>query len=230
MTQKNPSDMKFNRNSLEAAERLYGVFTARVTDIADPQAQGRVKVMLPDVGEAGDASREVWARLATLMDRHHRGSQLMPDINDEVLVAFEAGDPQRPIIIGRLWNESDRPPDLMNGAETADRYVLQTRKGIKIMLDDTDGQEQLILETPNGQKLMMKDNPDSIEMVDGSGNSIKLEEGGITVNTLAKVTINASLVEVSSGFTQFSGVVQCDTLISNVVVSAVFTPGAGNIW
>jgi hypothetical protein len=47
---------------------------------------------------------------------------------------------------------------------------------------------------------------------------------------LAKATINASMVEVSSGLTKFSGVVHCDTLISNTVVSAAYTPGVGNIW
>ena len=230
MTQKNAQDMNLNRNEQDSAERLYGVFTALVTDIVDPDERGRVKVMLPGVAETGGTSSEAWARLATLTGRRKRGSRFMPDINDEVIVAFEGGDPHSPIIIGGLWNGSDSPPDLMKGKEDIDRYVLQTRNGVKVTLDDREGQEHLILETPGGQKLMMKDSPGSIEIVDSNGNSIKLEESGITVNTSAKVTINANRVEVTAGVTQFSGVVQCDTLISNVVVSAVYTPGAGNIW
>lgn len=60
---------------------------------------------------------------------------------------------------------------------------------------------------------------------------------GITISTSAKVTIqaanvdsSASMVKVDAGMSKFSGVVQCDTLISNAVVSSSYTPGAGNLW
>jgi hypothetical protein len=104
-------------------------------------------------------------------------------------------------------------------------------------MDDADGQEKFIVETPGGQKITLKDGPGSVEIVDSNGNSVKLETSGITVTAAAKVTVNASTVEVSAGMvtvnagmSKFSGVVQCDTLISNSVVSASYTPGAGNIW
>jgi len=81
------------------------------------------------------------------------------------------------------------------------------------------------------------DGPGAVEITDSNGNSVKLETTGVTVTATAKVTINASAVEVNSGMfnvnagmSKFSGVVQCDTLISNSVVSASYTPGAGNIW
>src|SRR5689334_4483275 len=106
----------------------------------------------------------------------------------------------------------------------------QTRNGIRVMLSQSDGQEQLILETPNGQKLTVKDGPGSIEIVDVNSNSLRLDGGGITVTASAKLTITAGEVEISAGKTVFSGVVQCDTLISNVVMSAVYTPGEGNIF
>ena len=103
-------------------------------------------------------------------------------------------------------------------------------------LDDHDGQESFILETPGGQTITLKDSPGSVEMADSNGNFVKLEPSGITVNASAKVTIQASQVEVSAGMvtvnagmSKFSGVVQCDTLISNSVVSASYTPGAGNV-
>jgi hypothetical protein len=108
---------------------------------------------------------------------------------------------------------------------------------VKVTFDDKDGQENLILETPGGQKMTMKDGPGSIEIVDSNGNSIKLEPSGITVTAAAKVTVNASqvaisagLVTVDAGMSKFSGVVQADTVISNSVISASYTPGAGNIW
>ena len=85
--------------------------------------------------------------------------------------------------------------------------------------------------------MTLKDGPGSCELVDSNGNSLKLETAGITVTAAAQVKVEAATVEVSAGMvtvnagmSRFSGVVQCDTLISNSVVSASYTPGAGNIW
>jgi uncharacterized protein involved in type VI secretion and phage assembly len=218
--------------------RWYGVFTAVVTDIRDPDGLGRVKVALPWCGDNGGARYEAWARVATLMGGKNRGSWFVPDKDDEVLVAFEAGDTRRPFVVGALWNGTDTPPESMDGGGKNFKKVLRSRNGVKITLDDTDGQETLKLETPGGQKVTMKDGPGTITIEDSNGNSIKLEASGITITASAKVSISAggpvdvsaSLVNVSAGMSKFSGVVQCDTLISNSVVSASYTPGAGNIW
>jgi uncharacterized protein involved in type VI secretion and phage assembly len=238
MIEKNQLEMILDvRQPAGLGGRWYGVFPALVSDIKDPDGQGRVKVTLPWSADTGSGRYEAWARLATLMGGNNRGSWFVPDVNDEVLVTFEGGDPRRPYVIGGLWNGSDAPPDSMDSAGNNHRKVLRSRNGVKVTLDDTDGQEQMILETPGGQKITLKDGPGTIEIVDSNGNSIKLEPAGITVNASAKVTINASLVQVSasmvtvdSGMSKFSGVVQCDTLISNAVISASYTPGAGNIW
>ncbi len=217
--------------------RWYGVFPALVTDIKDPDGQGRVKVTLPWSADTASARYETWARVATMMGGKNRGSWFIPDTDDEVLVVFEGGDPRRPYVIGGLWNGTDAPPESMDGAGNNYKKVLRSRNGVKVTLDDQDGQEKLILETPGGQKLTMKDGPGAVEIVDSNGNSIKLETAGITITAAAKVTVNASQVAVSAGMvtvdagmSKFSGVVQCDTLISNCVVSASYTPGAGNIW
>jgi uncharacterized protein involved in type VI secretion and phage assembly len=217
--------------------RWYGAFPALVTDISDPEGQGRVKIALPWSADTAGARYETWARLATFMAGNNRGSWFIPDIDDEVLVIFENGDPRRPYLIGSLWNGRDTPPETMDGAGKNFKKVLRSRNGVKITLDDNDGREQLILETPGGQSLTLKDGPGAVEIVDSNGNSIKLETSGITITAAAKVTVNASQVAVSAGMvtvdsamSKFSGVVQCDVLISNSVVSASYTPGAGNIW
>ena len=215
----------------------YGVYPALVTDIKDPDGQGRVKVALPWSPDTDGARYEAWARLATFMAGNNRGSWFIPDVNDEVLIGFEGGDPRRPYILGALWNGSDTPPDSMDGAGNNYRKVLRSRNGVKITLDDQDGQEKFIVETPGGQKITLKDGPGSVAIEDSNGNSIKLESAGITITASAKVTVNASTIEMSAGMvtvnagmSKFSGVVQCDTMISNSVVSASYTPGAGNIW
>lgn len=217
--------------------RWYGVYPALVSDIKDPDGQGRVKVTLPWSPDTGSERYEAWARLATMMGGNNRGSWFIPDVNDEVLIGFEGGDPRRPYVVGGLWNGSDSPPDSMDGAGNNYRKVLRSRNGVKITLDDTDGQEKFIVETPGGQKITLKDGPGSVEIDDSNGNSAKMEASGITITASAKVTIYASTMEISAGMvtvnagmSKFSGVVQCDTLISNSVISASYTPGAGNIW
>jgi uncharacterized protein involved in type VI secretion and phage assembly len=215
----------------------FGAYPAIVTDIKDPDSQGRVMVRLPWAADTGGARYEVWARLATLMGGNNRGSWFIPDVEDEVLVVFEGGDPRRPYVIGVLWNGRDTPPESMDGSGSNNRKVLRSRNGVKVTLDDQSGQEKLILETPGGQRVTLKDGPGVIEIVDSNGNSVKLQTSGITVNSAAKVTVSASQLEVSAGMvtvnagmSRFSGVVQADTVISNSVVSASYTPGAGNIW
>ena len=217
--------------------RWYGAFPALVTDIVDPEGLGRVKIALPWSPDTAGARYETWARLATFMAGNNRGSWFIPDVDDEVLIVFEGGDPRRPYVIGSLWNGKDSPPESIDGAGKNFKKVLRSRNGVKLTMDDTDGREQFILETPGGQKLTLKDGPGAVEIVDSNGNSIKMEASGITITASAKVTINASQVAVSAGMvtvdaamSKFSGVVQCDTMISNSVISASYTPGAGNIW
>ena len=217
--------------------RWYGCYPALVADIKDPDGQGRVKVTLPWAPDTGGARYEVWARLATMMAGNNRGSWFIPDVNDEVLVVFEAGDTRRPYVVGALWNGADAPPQSMDGAGNNHKKVLRSRNGVKVTLDDQDGQEQFVCETPGGQRITLKDGPGAVEIVDANGNSIKLETSGVTVTAAAKVTVNASQVEISAamvqvnaGMSRFSGVVQADTVISNSVISASYTPGAGNIW
>ena len=217
--------------------RWYGAYPALVSDIKDPDGQGRVLVTLPWAPDSDGGQYRAWARLATLMGGNNRGSWFIPDVDDEVLVLFEGGDPRRPYVVGGLWNGKDNPPESMDGAAKNAKKVLRSRNGVKITLDDTDGQETMILETPAGQTVTLKDGPASVEIKDANGNSLKLEAAGITVNAAAKVTITAGTAEVSAGMltvnagmSKFSGVVQADTVITNSVVSASYTPGAGNIW
>ncbi|MBP8250721.1 MAG: hypothetical protein KAX40_00045 [Herpetosiphon sp.] len=215
----------------------YGVYPALVSDINDPDGLGRVKVLLPWSPDSKNSRYEAWARIATLFAGNNRGSWCIPDVNDEVLIAFEGGDPCRPYVVGGLWNGKDAPPDSMDSAGNNNRKVLRSRNGVKITLDDSHGQERLVLETPSGQSITIHDGNRALEIVDSNGDSIKLAPSGITVTSSAKVTINASTVEISAGMvtvnagmSRFSGVVQADTVITNSVVSAAYTPGAGNIW
>lgn len=217
--------------------RFDGVHPALVVDVVDPDGQGRVLVRLPWSPDTGDATYEAWARVATLMAGNGRGSWFVPEVDDEVLIAFEAGDPRRPYVLGALWNGVDAPPETMDGAGRNAIRSITSRSHITVTFDDTDGHPSLTLETPGGQRLTLRDGPNSVEVADANGNRATFEAAGITVTASARVAVEASTVEVSAsmvtvnaGMSRFSGVVQADTVITNSVVSASYTPGAGNIW
>jgi hypothetical protein len=115
--------------------------------------------------------------------------------------------------------------------------AIHSRNGIRIRLSATAGTESLTLETPSGQRIELADGPAKIVAEDANGNRVTMEAAGVTVDAATKVTVTASQVEVSAGLvtvnaamSRFSGVVQADTVITNSVVSASYTPGAGNIW
>ena len=218
-------------------QRFPGVYPALVVDVVDPDQQGRVRVRIPALPDLDGNGYEAWARLATFMAGNNRGAWFIPDVDDEVLVAFEAGNPDRPYVVGALWNGQDAPPEQMDGAGDNNLKTIRSRQGIVITLDDTDGAVKLHMETPGGHSVVLDDGDRSVTIQDSSGNSVKLETSGVTVTANAKVTVNASTMEVNAGMvtvnagmSKFSGVVQCDTLISNAVVSASYTPGAGNVW
>jgi len=213
-----------------------GVQLAQVTSIDDPERLNRVKLRLAAVSGTSNQEGELWARVSTLFAGNDRGAFWMPDVDDEVVVAFVQGDSRMPIVLGGLWNGTSRAPETLQPGNY--RKVVRSRNGNRIVLDDTPGQEKVIIETPAGNRITLSDGGGSaVTIEDRFGNTTTMAGGGVTVRTGSKLTIEASqievtaaLVQVNAAMSKFSGIVQCDTLITNSVVSAAYTPGAGNIW
>jgi len=225
------------RLGLQDGSRWFGVHVGLVVDVADPDGQGRVRVQLPWAGDADGTSLEVWCRLVMPMAGASRGFWFVPEVDDEVAVVFESGDPRRPYVIGALWNGVDSPPETMDGNGQNNIRSIHSRSDIRIVMDDTDGAVKLTLDTPGGHTVELDDGGLSIRIQDSNGNKVELTTGGIEIQASAKVTVKASNVEVSAGMvkvdagmSRFSGVVQADTVIANTVVGTSYTPGAGNIW
>ncbi len=134
--------------------KIPGVVVGIVTNNNDPQDMGRVQVMFPWLSD--DLSTG-WFRIATPMAGKGRGFMFMPEVDDEVLVSFEHGDPQRGFIIGALWNGKDTPPmsigDALDGSSVRRRRI-QSRIGHIIELDD-DG--MILIQTSKGQVLELED-------------------------------------------------------------------------
>lgn len=212
-------------------------FLARVVSLDDPDNRARVQVKLLSFADVTDQDSTMWARVVSSFAGSDRGVFFLPEVDDEVLVVFVQGDPRHPLVIGGLWNGSAQPPAAIESGGRNRFKRIKSKNGIVVTLDDQDGQETLQLETPGGQKLTLKDGPGSVKIEDSNGNSITLESAGITVQAAAKVKVQASTVEVTAGMvtvdaamSKFSGMVKCDVLQTNAVISTSYTPGAGNVW
>jgi uncharacterized protein involved in type VI secretion and phage assembly len=160
------------------AERIYGVVVGIVTNNKDDDGMGRVKVKFPWLS---DQDESWWARIATMMAGSSRGSYFLPEVNDEVLVAFEHGDVRFPYVVGALWNGQDAPPTTNSDGQNNIR-VIKSRSGHIVRLDDTDGNEK-------------------IEVIDKTGNNsitIGSSDNSITITANGPVKIVGQSIEITS--------------------------------
>jgi uncharacterized protein involved in type VI secretion and phage assembly len=207
-------------------KHLYGVHVGTVLDSRDPENQGRLKVMVPTV----HLNDGLWARCAWMPGQ----AQVPPGESDEVLVAFAAGDPRSPIVIGQLWPKDKRPPV---SVEDDGRVIsVKSSRGAAVRIFDQDP-SLLVIETPGGLKITLDDKAHQLRIDDGAGNSIVMDPAGVAITAAAKLKLTAASIEVSTGqlgvdagMSNFSGVIKSDTVVTNSVVAASYTPGAGNIW
>ncbi|HJR26264.1 MAG TPA: phage baseplate assembly protein V [Acidimicrobiales bacterium] len=217
-------------------DRLFGVYPAIVTDLVDPDGQGRIQVSLPWLGQSAGNPVRAWARLVSPYADDEQGLEILPEVDSEVVVAFEAGDARRPYVLGASWNGREDlpvPADRDNNLR-----VLRTRSGSVLEFDDDRNGAKITLRLASGRQIVLDDaGGGTVEIQQAGGGSIVMSPSGIRIDATAKVEVNAAIVEVTAGMvkvdaamSRFSGIVQCDTLITSSVVSASYTPGAGNLW
>ncbi len=169
--------MSAGPRSRSTDRRFYGVAEAIVIDNDDPEKEGRIKVRLPwfDVDMISD-----WCRVRQPYAGNGYGMYLVPEVGDEVLVAFIHGDLRKPMVLGGLWNGKDKPPAARGGGK--DPKYLRTKKGHEILLDDSDGAEKIVIADSSGKNKIV---------IDTSGNSITIETGG-------KLTLRGGTVEIEA--------------------------------
>ena len=132
-----------------------GVVPARVVEHNDPKKMGRLKVQYfwQDDGPGH------WARMISPHAGGDRGFMFMPEVGDEVAVAFEEGDPERPIILGALWNGVDTAPRQgfwgSEDIESNDVKRIVTKSGNRLQMVDKKGQESIVLATPGSIRVAL---------------------------------------------------------------------------
>jgi uncharacterized protein involved in type VI secretion and phage assembly len=211
------------------ASRHFGVYPAIVTDIVDPESLGRIQLRFPWLGSMGESVR-AWATLCTPYADDDQGIEILPSVDTQVVVAFEAGDLRRPYILGACWNGRESLPD--SPAAPNNKRLWKTRAASLLEFDDTDGAEKITLSTDSGHKVVLDNSAQEVKVTHSNGSVITFTAGGqIQLQANATVEITASALNVHCATATFDGLINCTTLIaSSAVVSPSYTPGAGNIW
>ena len=164
-----------------------GVVVGLVTNNRDEdQKLGRVKVKFPWLDNNEESH---WARVATPDAGSKRGMMWLPEVNDEVLIAFEHGDINRPYVLGGLWNGKDETPLSLSDAVGSDgkvnQRIIKSRSGHVIILDDTQGKESITI----------RDKTERNEIViDSAKNTLSLKiDDAINVEAKGKITFKSPM-------------------------------------
>jgi uncharacterized protein involved in type VI secretion and phage assembly len=169
------------------ADRFYGVVVGVVTNNQDPDNMHRVKVRFPWLSNDVESN---WARVASPMAGKDRGAYFLPEVDDEVLVAFEHGRVDHPYVLGSLWNGKDGAPESNADGENNHRTI-KSRSGHVVRLNDKSGKETLEIIDKSGHNKIT---------IDTANNSITIEANAdITIkSSTGKLIMQANGIEMKS--------------------------------
>lgn len=174
--------------------RIYGVTLAQVINNVDLTGLGRVQIHLPWL-----PGIEPWARVAV----PGWGTYFIPQVGDEVLVAFNHGDVREPYIVGCLWNAQDRPPAL-DPTDAVTKYMICTRLLHEIELDDRTHSITITSSTGNTIKM----DPVKIEITtSGSTATVTLDaKGGVSIQADESIELKAPTITIQGGTVNIKGI------------------------
>ncbi|MFT3843301.1 MAG: phage baseplate assembly protein V [Myxococcaceae bacterium] len=208
--------------------RYFGVYPAIVTSLEkDDQKLGRVELKFPFLGDEGKDVRAL-ATMCTPYADDQQGFEMLPAVDSQVVVAFEAGILRRPYIIGACWNGQEKQPNPPKN--TNFKKAIVTKAGSRLEFDDTDGAVKVTLKTKSGHTLEMNDTGPTLTLKHSGGPSIQMTSTGITIDAKTTLTIRATTVTVQSPSTKLTGTLLSMAHTATSIISPSYTPGAGNVW
>ena len=217
-------------------------FLGTVTGVNDPDSRNRVQVRLFNADGIAGQDGPIWARVAVPFAGGKRGAFFIPNVGDEVVVVFLAGDARSAIVIGSLWNGKDAAPETLGGSgQVVDRWTITGTAGTRIaIIEASAGSPTIEFSTPGGLTGTMTDagggsiaftnSAQTAVTIDSSGVTINAPTGTVQITAASEVDVTAPTVNVSAAMSTFSGIVQCQVLQATTVVGTTYTPGAGNVW
>jgi uncharacterized protein involved in type VI secretion and phage assembly len=177
----------------EADGYLSGAMAGVVTDNRDPDGLARVRVRLPWYEEGATS---YWARLAVPMAGGGRGTYFLPEVDDEVLVIAEAGDPSHLYVIGSLWNGKSAPPVTNDNGKNNERLI-HSRSGHRLRFVDDDAAPEIDLELKDGAHVRL--DKDRVLVEANDGNSISISSAGtIEIKAAQKLDLKAPTIAITA--------------------------------
>lgn len=151
--------------------RYYGKYRGVVTDNNDPEKRGRLRLMVPSIlGETPTGWALPSLPFGGLADQ---GLFLVPEVDAQVWVEFEAGNLDLPIWTGTFWQASGDPPAEGDKSPPTTR-LLKTPSGHILQFDDESGKEKFRLGHPAGTELTV-DEKGTVILADAKGNRLTLD-------------------------------------------------------
>jgi Rhs element Vgr protein len=164
-----------------------GLFNATVKKIdEDPDNEFRILV---EVALFNDKGEGLWARLSNFYSTNGQGAFFLPEVGDEVVLAFLNQDPRYPVILGSLYSAKNKPYSEFSPNEKNTIKGIVTKSELRVMFDDEN--KILTLITPDKNTLTLDDKNKQIEVKDDNGNSLLMSSSGITVKSDKDITLQA---------------------------------------
>jgi uncharacterized protein involved in type VI secretion and phage assembly len=171
-----------------------GVAIAIVTQNKDDEGLCRVKVRYPWHEKPRES---YWARLSVPMAGKERGVVMIPEVGDEVLVAFEREDLNFPYILGALWNGKDKPP-INNDDGNNDRRIIQSRDKHYLLFNDNASDGAVILFHKKGRRIAFTKDGWVVEDENGNKVNVDSSSGAMTIKANGTLSIEAASISIKA--------------------------------
>lgn len=209
-----------NTSRLQSLQRkLYGICTAIVEDVDDPEHEGRVTLRFPWLD---DSTVSDWCRVSQLYAGNGYGSMFVPESKDEVLVAFVHGEMAEPIVLGGVYNGKDKPPTYHDSKANKDQKLIRTKAGHQILLDDGSQSRQVEIKTTGGHVVGLDDQNKKVHVTTTGGHELVMDDGATTIKLSSSV--GASIEIDASGKVTVKGVTEVALQAPKVTVN-----GSGSV-
>ncbi|CZU48112.1 TPA: type VI secretion system tip protein VgrG [Enterobacter hormaechei] len=216
-----PASVSYRPAQSTAWPRTYGPQTAKVVG---PQGEsiwtdkyGRVKVKFHwDRLAKGDDTSSCWVRVSSAWAGQGYGGVQIPRVGDEVVVDFINGDPDRPIITGRVYNEASMPPWALPAAATQMGFMSRTKDGSvdnanALRFEDKAGAEQVWIQAERNMDTSVKN--DETHTVGGARSHY------VKKNELHRVEAN-QIQAVKGGTEILTGKGKLDAAVEQYVIAS----------
>jgi uncharacterized protein involved in type VI secretion and phage assembly len=178
---------KANEKAATADSKMFGVEVGIVTNVKDPDKLGRIKVCFPRLPGKPESD---WVRVVQPAAGAGRGFYWIPEVSDEVLIAFERGEANRPYVVGALWNGKDKPMKDAVTDENTTRMIM-TKSGHRIVLDDKKDAEKIVIADKSGNRTMTFD-------VKNKKFLIEAKEGDVEIHAEKKIVLECEDLEIKT--------------------------------